>query len=74
MCGISGTSCWFGLDGGRDSCIHAGNDCIMTKAGVNADKVFHTRNLLSPRNRLEQIKLRILMKIIILKKRKLRVT
>ena len=32
----------FGLDGGRDSCIHAGNDCIVTKAGVNAENVFHT--------------------------------
>ena len=33
----------FGLDGGRDSCIHAGNDCIVTKAGVNAENVFHNR-------------------------------
>ena len=32
----------FGLDGGRDSCIHAGNDCNVTKAGVNAGKVLHT--------------------------------
>ena len=32
----------FGLDRGRDSCIHAGKCITMTKAGVNAENVFHT--------------------------------
>ena len=32
----------FGLDGGRDSCIHAGKCDNVTKAGVNTEKVCYT--------------------------------